>query len=39
MRMLVLSGKLKANQVESYKDNHPVALNKGYADLIVDKEL
>ena len=39
IRMLVLSGKLKANQVESYKDNHPVALNKVYADLIVDKEL
>ena len=35
--MLVLSGKLKANQVESYKDNHPVASNKVYADLIVDK--
>ena len=39
IRMLVSSGKLKANQVESYRDNHPVALNKVYADLIVDKEL
>ena len=26
IRMLVSSGKLKANQVESYKDDHPVAL-------------
>ena len=38
IRMLVSSGKLKANQVESYKDDHPVALDKVYADLIVDKE-
>ena len=38
IRMLVLSGKLKANQVESYKEDHPVALDKVYADLIVDKE-
>ena len=36
--MLVSSGKLKVNQVELYKGDHPVALDKVYAYLIVDKE-
>ena len=38
IRMLVSSGKSKANQMESYKDNHSVVLDKVYADLIVNKE-
>ena len=37
IRVLVSSGKLNANQVESYKNDHPVALDKVYADLIVNR--
>ena len=38
IRKLVSSGKLKTNKVESFKNNQHAALDKIYADLIVDKE-
>lgn len=35
---MVLQGKLKQVQVEAYKDEYPILLDKGYAELITDKE-
>ena len=36
--MLVQLGKLKAAYVDEYKDEHPVKLDRVYADMYVDKE-
>ena len=39
IRKLVLLEKLKAGQVESFKDDHHIVLDKVYADLILDKKI
>ena len=36
--MLVQLGKLKATYVDEYKDEHPVKVDRVYADMYVDKE-
>lgn len=38
VRKLISSGKLELNQVQLFKNDHSVALDKVYANLIVDKE-
>ena len=38
IKMLVQLGKLKAAHVDEYKDEHPIKLDRVYADMYVDKE-
>ena len=38
IKMLVQLGKLKAAHVYEYKDEHPIKLDRVYADMYVDKE-
>ena len=38
IKMLVQLGKLKSAHVDEYKDEHPIKLDRVYADMYVDKE-
>ena len=38
IKMLIQLGKLKATHVDEYKDEHPIKLDRVYADMYVDKE-
>ena len=38
IRKLVAARKLKANDVQTYKEDHPVELDKVYAELMTDRE-